>query len=262
MSIPAAALGRGWSFVCTWALLMAYSVVCLFESVALPTAVEYLFPEIRIATLWHVLDAPVHLGFVAMGVGAAVIMTWINVVGIRTAAFVQSTITGAILLAGVVLLTGAFGGDWSNAQPLIGIPATGILTVLIMVPALMGGLRRPAAVCGRNRPAREPDRMAADRLDCHGRRLVRGHLLRRCPRARRGGARRLDGCDRGRGHRALGRIVGRRRADRRGHRRHTHELECVHHLRQPGDVRVVGVPASFPVRSRGCIRNTARRGSA
>ena len=133
-------LGPGWSFVCTWALLMAYSVVCLFESVALPTAVEYLFPEIRITTLWHVLDAPVHLGFVAMGVGAAVIMTWINVVGIRTAAFVQSAITGAILLAGAILLTGAVGnGDWSNAQPLIGTPATGILTVLIMVPALMVG---------------------------------------------------------------------------------------------------------------------------
>ena len=135
-----AALGPGWSFVCTWALLMAYAVVCLFESVALPTAVEYLFPEIRITTLWHVLDAPVHLGFVAIGVGATVIMTWINVIGIRTAAFVQTTITGAILLAGVILLTGAFGnGEWSNAQPLVGVPATGILTVLIMVPALMVG---------------------------------------------------------------------------------------------------------------------------
>ncbi len=135
-----AALGPGWSFVCTWALLMAYAVVCLFESVALPTAVEYLFPEIRITTLWHVLDAPVHLGFVAIGVGATVVMTWINVIGIRAAAFVQTAITVAILLAGVILFTGAAGnGDWSNAQPLIGIPATGILTVLIMVPALMVG---------------------------------------------------------------------------------------------------------------------------
>ncbi|HBP15864.1 MAG TPA: amino acid permease, partial [Gammaproteobacteria bacterium] len=39
-----AALGPVWSFVCTWALLMAYATVCVFESVALPTAIEYLFP--------------------------------------------------------------------------------------------------------------------------------------------------------------------------------------------------------------------------
>ena len=61
------ALGPNWSFVCTWALLMAYVTVCVFESVALPTAVEYLVPAIRIGTLWTVVDAPVDLGFVLVG---------------------------------------------------------------------------------------------------------------------------------------------------------------------------------------------------
>ena len=135
-----AALGPGWSFVCTWALLMAYAAVCLFESVALPTAIEYVAPDIRLRTLWHVAGAPVHLGFVAIGVAGSVLMTWINVIGIRTAAFVQSAITAAILLAGLLLLTGAAGhGEWTNAEPLVALPATGILTVLIMVPALMVG---------------------------------------------------------------------------------------------------------------------------
>ncbi len=135
-----AALGPGWSFVCTWALLMAYTAVCVFESVALPTAVEYLFPEIRTGTLWHVAGAPVHLGFVVLGVAGSVVMTWINVIGIRTAAFVQSAITGAILLAGLLLLAGAgANGAWQNAEPLVAVPVTGVLTVLIMVPALMVG---------------------------------------------------------------------------------------------------------------------------
>ena len=135
-----AALGPGWSFVCTWALLMAYAAVCLFESVALPTAIEYLWPEIRGRTLWEVAGAPVQVGFVATGIVAAIVMTWINVVGIRTAAFVQSVVTGAILLAGVVLLIGAgTNGDLANAEPLVAVPATGVLTVLIMVPALMVG---------------------------------------------------------------------------------------------------------------------------
>ena len=134
------ALGPMWSFVCTWALLMAYATVCVFESVALPTAIEYLFPQIRIATLWNVLDAPVHVGFVLIGVAGAVVMTWINVIGIRAAAIVQSIITGTILVAGVLLVTGALGnGSFANAEPLIAVPATGVLTVLIMVPAMMVG---------------------------------------------------------------------------------------------------------------------------
>ena len=47
------ALGPNFSFLCTWALLFSYINVCLFEAVALPAAVEYLFPEIRVGTLWN-----------------------------------------------------------------------------------------------------------------------------------------------------------------------------------------------------------------
>ena len=135
-----AALGPGWSFVCTWALLMAYWAVCAFESVALPTALEYVFPDIRMNVLWTVLDAPVHLGFVLIGVGGAVAMTWINVVGIRTASVVQGIVTTAIVLSGLVLFVGAFGhGELANAQPLVAEPASSILVVLIMAPALLVG---------------------------------------------------------------------------------------------------------------------------
>ena len=134
------ALGPGWSFVCTWALLMAYWTVCAFESVALPTALEYVFPDIRLNTLWTVLDAPVHLGPLLIGIGGAVVMTCINVLGIRTASIVQSIVTAAILLAGVVLFTGAFvNGELANAQPFLATPASGVLVVLIMAPALLVG---------------------------------------------------------------------------------------------------------------------------
>ena len=135
-----AALGPGWSFICTWALLMAYATVCVFESVALPTAIEYLFPSIRLGTLWTVLGAPVSVGFVAIGIAAALVMTWINVIGIRAAALVQSVITATVLGAGILLLFGAVNfGNLANTEPPIAIPATGILTVLIMVPAMMVG---------------------------------------------------------------------------------------------------------------------------
>ena len=134
------ALGPGWSFLCTWALLFAYATVCLFESVALPTAVEYLIPEIRIGTLWRVLGADVDAGFVLVGSSAAVLMAWINVRGIRTAATAQKLVTGAIVASGVLLIVGAaLNGEVAHTRPAIAVPATGILTVLIMVPALLVG---------------------------------------------------------------------------------------------------------------------------
>lgn len=134
------ALGPTWSFVCTWSLLMAYSTVCIFEAVALPTAVEYLVPAIRIKELWVIEDSAVDLGFVLLGIAGAVTMTGINFVGIRTAAIVQTVITGVIVFSGVVLMVGAAAfGTEESLHPFIGIPATGILVILIMVPAYMVG---------------------------------------------------------------------------------------------------------------------------
>ena len=134
------ALGKNWSFVCTWALLFSYVNVCLFEAVALPTAVEYLLPQIRLGTLWNVLDADVDLGFILIGAGATAIITWVNYIGIRTAAILQSIVTAVIFCAGVLLITGAaFNGEAANAEPWIATPASGILAVLIMVPAMLVG---------------------------------------------------------------------------------------------------------------------------
>ena len=134
------ALGKKWSFVCTWALLFSYVNVCLFESVALPTAVEYLLPQIRLGTLWNVLGADVDIGFVLVGSLGALIMTIVNYLGIRTAAILQTIVTVLIVMAGILLITGAaFNGDPAHAQPWIAEPSTGILAVLIMVPAMLIG---------------------------------------------------------------------------------------------------------------------------
>ncbi|NKB99826.1 MAG: amino acid permease [Pseudomonadales bacterium] len=134
------ALGANWSFVCTWALLFSYLNVCMFESVALPTAIEYLFPQIRIGTLWSVLGADVDLGFAIIGAFGAAVVTWANYVGIRTAAFVQTVVTALILVSGALLISGAVVfGDTANAQPWLGSGVSGILVVFIMVPAMLIG---------------------------------------------------------------------------------------------------------------------------
>lgn len=134
------ALGANFSFVCTWALLFSYINVCLFEAVALPAAIEYLVPDIRLGTLWNVLDADVDLGFVIIGVLGSVLVTWSNYVGIRTATLVQTIVTILIILSGLLLIGGAgLSGDSSNIQNFSEPAVTGILVVLIMVPGMLIG---------------------------------------------------------------------------------------------------------------------------
>ena len=134
------ALGPTWSFVCTWALLMAYTTVCLFEAVALPVAIAHLIPEVRFGELWTLQEFSVDVGFVSIGVIATIVMTTINVLGIRMAAVIQTIVTLVILVSGIVLFTGAFtGGSGEHLEPLFGQGASGLLVVLIMVPVLLVG---------------------------------------------------------------------------------------------------------------------------
>lgn len=134
------ALGPHASFWCSWALLMAYATVCVFEAVALPTGVEYLLPQIRIATLWSVEGSPVDLGFVLVGVVGTAIVTWANYVGIRTAAIVQSIATTVIVLCGVLLMTGALiNGGQEQAAPAFNNGIAGLTAVIIIVPAMLVG---------------------------------------------------------------------------------------------------------------------------
>lgn len=134
------ALGYGASFVASWAIVMAYINVCVFESAALPTALAYVFPDLAQGYLWTIAGADVHITMIAVGVIAAIIMTGINFVGIRFAAFVQTLMTFLIILVGLSFISGAALFEFSGTSaPLFTKGAVGILGVLVMVPALMVG---------------------------------------------------------------------------------------------------------------------------
>ena len=97
-------------------------------------------PDIRLGTLWNVLDADVDLGFVIIGVLGSILVTWSNYVGIKTATLVQTIVTILIILSGLLLIGGAgLSGDSSNIQNFSEPAVTGILVVLIMVPGMLIG---------------------------------------------------------------------------------------------------------------------------
>lgn len=134
------ALGFTASFITSWAIVMAYINVCVFESAALPTALEYLFPELRRGYLYSVEGSDVHASLVAIGIAGALMMTFINYIGIRFAAFIQTLVTTLFVVVGVLFLVGALGYEMrGEAVPLTRGGVVGMLTVLIMVPALMVG---------------------------------------------------------------------------------------------------------------------------
>ena len=134
------ALGRTLSFVCTWSLVMGYVAVPVYESSALATGLEYLFPDSKSGLLWSVAGSKVYSSFASIGIFGSVLMTWINIRGIKTAAIVQSSITVMFFLVGLGFFAGGLGNaEFSELEPLWVDGIKGSLGVLIMVPALMVG---------------------------------------------------------------------------------------------------------------------------
>ncbi|MFM1896228.1 MAG: hypothetical protein RLZZ385_1302 [Pseudomonadota bacterium] len=134
------ALGPGASFICTWAIILGYVSVVTFEAVALPTVLDSLIPGLDRVYLWTVAGWHVYLSWVLTGVAGAVVMTWVNVRGVKMVAIVQSVVVLCILIAGVAFVGGAgFAGEVSNMQPLMKDGFSGITLVLVMVPFMFVG---------------------------------------------------------------------------------------------------------------------------
>lgn len=134
------ALGRGASFVCTWALVLGYGSVVAFEAVALPSVFEHLAPGLRSGTLWSVAGSEVDAGSAGLGALAALAMTWLNARGVRPAARLQGLATLLILFGGALLVAGVFvRGPLRAPEPWFADGLAGIAAVLVMVPFLFVG---------------------------------------------------------------------------------------------------------------------------
>jgi amino acid transporter len=134
------ALGSGASFICTWAIILGYVSVIAFEAVALPTVLSSLVPGLNTGYLWTVAGWDVYLSWVLIGVGGAVLMTTLNVLGVKMVAIVQSVVVLLILAVGLAFVVGsAFTGNTTNLQPLFTDGMSGIAVVLVMVPFMFVG---------------------------------------------------------------------------------------------------------------------------
>ena len=134
------ALGMQASFICTWAIILGYMSVIAFEAVALPTVLSSLVPGLDIGYLWTVAGWDVYATWVATGIAGAIVMTTLNILGVKIVAIVQTTVVLMILVVGFFFVTGSgVTGSISNLDPLFTDGINGILVVLVMVPFMFVG---------------------------------------------------------------------------------------------------------------------------
>lgn len=134
------ALGVRASFICTWAIILGYMSVIAFEAVALPTVMSSLVPGLDIGYLWTIAGWEVHATWVATGIFGAIVMTTLNVLGVKIVAIVQTTVVIMILVIGFFFVSGAtVSGTTENLDPLFVDGLSGIAIVLVMVPFMFVG---------------------------------------------------------------------------------------------------------------------------
>jgi amino acid transporter len=134
-----AGLGPLSSFVCAWALVLAYMTVVAFEVVSLPTVLGYLTDSLDIGYLYSVAGWDVHLVWVLVGVGGAIAIGAINYFGIRMSSFLQAVAATLLFIVGLsFFLPGTLRGSTANLAPSF-VSVEGFFRVVIMTPFLFLG---------------------------------------------------------------------------------------------------------------------------
>ncbi|GAA2177010.1 APC family permease [Arthrobacter parietis] len=133
-------MGPRWSFIGSWAITGGYVTIVAFEAVALPRTALYLFPGLNQVPLWEIAGSQVHLTWALVGAIAAVVITFINIRGVKLAGVAQTFVVLFLLIIGAVLVLGSFtGGSTENMQPLFTGGSAGFFAVLVVVPFLFVG---------------------------------------------------------------------------------------------------------------------------
>jgi amino acid transporter len=109
------AMGPTGSFICTWAIILGYVSVACFEACALPTIITYIYPGFLKGYLYTVAGFDIYASWLCVAVLVAIFMTWINIKGVKTAAYLQTILTVIIGVVGILLVVASVvTGDASN----------------------------------------------------------------------------------------------------------------------------------------------------
>jgi len=132
-------IGPRASFLCGWALVLAYFSVCAFEAVALPLVAQYMFPNLQSEHLYTLQGWDISWGQILLGSGGALVIGIVNYFGLRLASFLQWLASLLMLLVGLSFFgAGNLNGEWGNLTPHF-TNWNGFFNVVIMTPFLFLG---------------------------------------------------------------------------------------------------------------------------
>src|SRR5215472_6410849 len=146
------------SYLTGWMMLLAYFIVCPWETVVLGKLAAYIFPQLDTMELYRVAGQPVFLPRLLVGIAITAFLSWLNYRGIRASAVFENWATSSVL--GVFLLlvvVSAHGGVISNVHPMFShAPLLSILLTLQIVPYFVTGFESVPKVAEEAHPGFPP----------------------------------------------------------------------------------------------------------
>ncbi len=140
------ALGANGSFICTWSLILSYVGVVCYEACSLPTIIQYIFPGFVKGYLYTIAGFDVYFSWILLSIVVTILITYVNIRGIKSAAILQAILTIVIAAAGILLVASSvWKGDSENlnSQLLIGNDGfniiRNIMSVAVVAPFFLLG---------------------------------------------------------------------------------------------------------------------------
>ena len=131
------AMGPIGSYICTWAIILGYVSVACFEACALPTIITYIYPDFLQGYLYTVAGFDIYASWLAVAVIVALIITYINIRGVKTAAILQTILTVVIGAVGILLIVAsAIKGTPANLEGQIFSSDAGVVRSVFKVALL------------------------------------------------------------------------------------------------------------------------------
>src|SRR5262245_57704917 len=137
---------KGVGFVAGWLMTLAYLIVCPWEPVVIGKMMGYLFPQIRTGQLYALGGFPIFVPALLLGIGATILVAFLNYRGIRLSSrFLNYTTFGLLALFALFSGGGLLRGAMENRMPLFSHEGgfsgalISIVLVLQIVPYFLTG---------------------------------------------------------------------------------------------------------------------------
>ncbi|MEG0157322.1 MAG: amino acid permease, partial [Anaerovoracaceae bacterium] len=132
-------MGYVGSWITGWTISFAYIGVAAWEGIALSTAFNYLIPQSKIGYLWNIAGFDVYISWSIIGIIGAIVLTLLNITGVKPAAVFQILMVMIMLIIGIIYIFGSIAfGKAENITPAI-TSINGIGLALLITPSMYIG---------------------------------------------------------------------------------------------------------------------------